>query len=108
MSAFDDFAALLEGAEAVKPILRSVREEPALLLGQVCREYQATGQPVPDHNLSFAGYLGEIAVRALVSAELIRQLPGGSVSLYCYDPTPEGLEHYRGLKAEGFYREQSP
>jgi len=104
MSAINDFAALLEATEVMKQVLRSLKEEPAHLLGNICREYQKTGQPVPDHHLHFAGYLDEAALKALLCAGLIRQQPGGRLSLYCYEPAPEGLEQYEKLKTDGFYK----
>jgi hypothetical protein len=47
--------------------------------------------------------MGEAALKALISAGLVRRQPGGRLSLYCYEPTDKGLEHYRALKAEDFY-----
>ncbi|MFQ5996308.1 MAG: hypothetical protein ACE5KP_01615 [Dehalococcoidales bacterium] len=104
MSAVDDFYALLETTEVMQQVRKSLKEEPAHLLGDICREYQRTGQPVPDHRLRFVGYMGEAALKALLSASLISRQPGGRLSLYCYEPTPEGLEHYEKLKADGFYQ----
>ena len=104
MSAIDDFADLLETTEVMKQVLKSLKEEPAHLLRDICREYQRTGQSVPDHRLQFVGYMGEAALKALLSAGLIRRQPGGRLSLYCYEPTPEGLEQYEKLKADGFYK----
>lgn len=104
MSAIDDLTTLLEATEVMKQVLRSLKEEPAHLLGDICREYQRTGQPVPDHRLHFAGYMGEATLKALLAAGLIRRQTGGRVSLYCYQPTKEGLEHYEKLKADGFYK----
>jgi len=48
--------------------------------------------------------MGEAALKALLSAGLIRRQPGGRLSLYCYEPTPEGLEQYEKLKTDGFYK----
>ena len=104
MGSIDDFAALLETTEVMKQVLKSLKEEPAHLLGDICREYQRTGKSVPDHRLHFAGYLGETTLKALLSAGLIRRQPGGRLSLYCYELTPEGLEQYEKLKADGFYK----
>lgn len=103
MSAIDDFAALLEATEVMQQLRKSLKEEPAHLLGDICRQYQGTGQPVPDHHLHFVGYMGEAALKALLSAGLIRRQPGGRLSLYCYEPTPEGLEQFERLNADGFY-----
>lgn len=104
MSAIDDLTALLETTEVMKQVLNSLKEEPAHLLGDICREYQRDGQSVPDHRLHFVGFLGEASLKALLAAGLIRHQPGGRLSLYSYEPTPEGLEQYERLKAEGFYR----
>lgn len=106
MSALDDLVALLESTDVMKQVRKSLKEEPAHLLGDVCREYQTTGQPVPDHHLHFAGYMGEAALKALLSAELIRRKPGGRLSLYSYEPTAKGLEQYEKLKADGFYKKK--
>jgi len=104
MGIIDDFAALLEATEVMKQVLKSLKEEPAHLLGDICREYQRTGQSVPDHRLYFAGYMGEATLKALLSAGLIKRQPGGRMSLYSYEPTPEGLKQYERLKADGFYK----
>lgn len=102
MSAIDDFARLIEATDAVKHILNSLKEEPARLLSRICREYDRTGIPVPDHNLELYGYMGEAAIAALVSAGLINRQPGGRTSLYCYEPTAEGINQYEKLKADAF------
>ncbi len=104
MSAIDDFTALMEKTAVMKQVLKSLKEEPAELLGEICREYQKTGQPVPDHRLRFAGYMGEAALKALLSSGLIRRLSGGRLSLYCYEPTTEGLKQFERLNADGFYQ----
>ena len=103
MSTIDDFAALLETTEVMRQVLKSLKEEPAHLLGDICREFQRTGRSVPDHRLHFIGYMGEATLKALFSAGLIRRQPGGRLSLYSYEPTAEGLEQYEKLKADGFY-----
>ncbi len=104
ISAVDDFAALLEVTEVMKQVLKSLKEEPVHLLGNICQEYQRTGQSVLDHHLHFVGYMGEATLKALLSTGLIRQQPGGKLSLYSYEPTLEGLERYERLKAVGFYK----
>jgi hypothetical protein len=104
MSAIDDFTALMEKTEVMKQVLKSLKEEPAQLLGDICREYQKTGQPVPDHRLRFVGYMGEAALKALLSAGLIKRQSGGRLSLYCFEPTPEGLKQFEKLEADDFYQ----
>lgn len=103
MSAIDDFVALLETTEVVKQMLKTLKEEPAYILKEICRHYYANGRPIPDHQLQFIGYMGESALKALISAGLIRKQSGGSVSLYAYDPTEEGLRQYEKLKDDGFF-----
>jgi len=104
LGTIDSFAALVENTDVMKQVVKSLKEEPAHLLGDVCLEYQRTSQPVPDHRLHFVGYLGEAALKALLSAGLIKRQPGRKLSLYSYEPTPEGLEQYEKLKADGFYK----
>lgn len=79
-------------------MIRSLKEEPAYLLGSIYRQYEKTGHPVPDHQFNITGYLGEIPLKALLAAGLISQQPGDRISLYCYEPTQNGLEQYRNLK----------
>jgi hypothetical protein len=104
MSAIDNFALLLETTEVMKQVLKSLKDEPAHLLGDICREYQITGQSVPDHRLQLKGYLGRAALTALLSVKMIKRQSEGTLSIYSYDPTSEGLEQYERLKAGGFYK----
>jgi hypothetical protein len=46
--------------------------------------------------------MGEAAVRALLSAGLVKRQSGGRVSLYTYEPTAVGLGQYEKLKVDGF------
>ncbi len=104
MGALDNFFALLEATEVMHQVVRSLKEEPARLLGDICREYERTGQSVSDHHLNLVGYLGEASLKALISAELVYQQPGNRFALYCYEPTAKGMEQYEGLKGGGFYQ----
>lgn len=104
MGTLDDFFTLLEATEVMQQVIRSLKEEPAHLLGHICREYERTGRPVPDHHLNLVGYLGEASLKALISAELVRQQLGDRLALYCYEPTAGGMKQYEGLKADSFYR----
>ena len=104
MSVLDDFVALLGETEIMQQVVKALREEPAHLLGSICRECEKTGQPVPDHHLHFSGYIGEASLKALLSAGLISQESGGRLSLYCYRPTESGLGQYKNLEGDGFYQ----
>ena len=104
MRAIDDFAALIGTTEVMRQLLKNLREEPAYLLRDICREYERTGQLVPDHHLNPTGYSGEASLKALVSAGLLSRQTGDRFFLYAYEPTPAGLEQYERLKADGFYQ----
>ena len=104
MSALDDFTELLDNTEVMKQLMNTLKQEPAHLLGDICREFEKTGQAVPDHRMRTVGYMGEAAIRALVSVGLITRTSGGLLSLYLFEPTEEGLKHYKKLKDEGFYK----
>jgi len=84
----------------MQALFQSLEEEPAKLLGTICREYEATNKAVPDHHLHLAGYFGEAMLRALVSAKLVIKEPG-EFSLYGYKPTETGLKYYKGMLNEG-------
>jgi len=105
MSAIDDFVAVVETTEVMRQVIKSLREEPAHLLGEICQDYQRTGRPVPDHRLHFIGYMGEAALKALLSIGLVKRHSGGTMALYTYEPTGEGLAQYEKLKADGFYKQ---
>ena len=104
MSAIDDFAALVETTEVMKQVIKSLRQEPAHLLSEICQDYQRTGRLVPDHRLHFTGYMGEAALKALLSIGLVKRHSGGRTALYIYEPTAEGLAQYEKLRADGFYK----
>ena len=103
MSAFNDFVTQLETTDVIRQLLKSLKEEPAHLLADICAEYQATGQAVPEHRLHPGGYMEEVALRALLSLGLTTRQAGTRLAIYAYVPTPAGLERYDKLKAEGFY-----
>ena len=108
MSAFDDFSAILENTDVVKQALRILKEEPAFLLNEICREYEKNDrQPVPDHRLRSIGYMGEAAAKSLISAGLVKKQSGGFTSIFVYEPTKDGLKWWEKLKADGFYTRKS-
>jgi hypothetical protein len=104
MTAIDDFAALLETTGPMQSLLKSIKEEPAQLLGDICREYLRTKQSVADHHLQMVGYLGESAALILIAAGLVTRQPGGSFALYAYQATEEGIKQYEKLRAGSFYK----
>ena len=104
MSALDDFIKLLDSTDVMQQLMDSLKQEPAYLLGEICREYGRTGNAVADHKLKLVGYMGEAALRALISARLITRTSGGVSSVYAYQPTEEGLKQYNKLKDEHFFK----
>ena len=101
--AIDDFCALISETGVIKQLLESLKSEPALLLGHINREYEQSGECVPDHRLLLGGFLGEDSLKALVEAGLVTR-EDGQYSIYCYTPTAAGKEQYQKLKASGFFK----
>jgi len=104
LSALDDFYALISNTRVIKQLLESLKSEPALLLGHINREYERSGECVPDHRLLLGGFLGEDSLKVLVEAGLVTREPG-QYSIYCYTPTAAGKEQYKTLKTSGFFRD---
>ncbi len=99
MATFEDFVIEIKKTKTMQALFQSLEEEPAKLLGAICRKYETTGKAVPDHHLLLTGYFGEAMLRALVSANLVtKEL--GEFSLYMYKPTETGLNYYKGMLAE--------
>lgn len=103
MSAFDEFTALLDSTNPMKHLLQSLREEPAYLLRDICRQFERTGRPVPDHNVLPTGFMHETSLGVLLAAGLVKRYSGETLALYVYEPTPEGQEFCRRLEEDGFF-----
>ncbi len=101
----EDFLSLLGKTEIMRQVEKSLREEPAQILGVICKGYESTGQPVPDYRLHLSGYIGEVSLKALLSAGLVKQQSGGRVSIYTYSPSEEGLKVYQSLKKASITKE---
>ncbi|MCD6230861.1 MAG: hypothetical protein J7J88_03220 [Dehalococcoidia bacterium] len=99
MSVFENFAEVINGTEEMQSLLHNLEEEPATLLASICREFEATGQEVPDHHFNLAGYFAEAAIKMLLSAGMVSMKPG-KFSLYEYKPTEAGLRYYHGMLSE--------
>jgi len=102
-SAQHKFLNRIKKTEVVDYLLKSLDEEPVRLLGVICRTYEKTGQPVADHQIHPSGYIGEIALKALVTAGLVKMLPGQRHALFLYEPTEEGIEVFKDMEKEGAY-----
>ena len=90
-----DLWSRIKETSTVKELLKGLEEEPARMLRAICAQYSREQAPVPDHRLPWAGYIGEVAVRALMEAGLVQREPGGHGAIYNYRPTEEGLKYYR-------------
>ena len=99
MGTFEDFTAVIKKTEIMQALLESLEEEPAKLLGAICREYEATSKAVPDHHRHLTGYFSEAILRTLLSASLVTR-EAERFSLYGYKPTEIGLEYYKGMVNE--------
>ena len=108
MSAIEEFSAVIEKTDVMKQIIKSLKEEPAHLLLSICQKYREEGKPVPDHRLHLAGYMSEAALKALLSAGMIKRHPGGGLALYTFEPTADGLAQCDKLKAEDLGKSPGP
>ena len=104
MGAYSYFMALIRKTEVMGEVLNSLEEAPAQILSSLCREFEKTGQPAPDFHLCLSGYVGEVSLKALIAAGLVKSEPGSRLSIYRYRPTERGMEQYRNLRDEGFYK----
>lgn len=100
MGIFEDFVDTIKKTQTMQELIKSLEEEPAKLLGSICREYEKSSKAVPDHHLHLSGYFGEAMLRALLAANLVTKEAGDRFSLYGYTPTEEGLKYYKGMVAE--------
>lgn len=105
-NAYQDFVTMIGKTDAMQQFRKTMDEEPAKLLGKICKEYEKTNTPVPDHHIHLPSYIGDVAIKALISAKLLTLSDGGRISLYQYEPTEEGLTYYRALKLAGFYNKK--
>lgn len=100
MGAYEDLVQTIKQTEVMQQALAGLQEEPVKLLRAICKEYEASNEPVSDHHFHLSGYLGEIALRALLSAGLLERQSGDWSSIFRYKPTPAGIEHYKNLIRE--------
>lgn len=100
MATFEDFVIEIKKTKTMQALFQSLEEEPAKLLGAICRKYETTGKAVPDHHLQLTGYFGEAMLRILMAANLVTKEFGDRFSLYMYKPTEMGLNYYKGMLAE--------
>ncbi|MBI4329949.1 MAG: hypothetical protein HY673_01550 [Chloroflexi bacterium] len=103
-NAYRDFVNEIKKTGVMDYLLKSIEQEPVRLFGIICQNFEKTGKAVPDHLLHPSGYVGEVALKALTSAGLIKYLPGDRLALFRYQPTEEGVKVYKKLAKEGLYQ----
>lgn len=97
----DEFLSVLRSTTIMQQVEKGLREEPVHILEVICKENEKSGQPMPDYRLHLSGYIGEVSLKALLEAGLIKQESGGRVSIYIYSPTEAGLKYYHSFKEGG-------
>lgn len=107
MGAYENLVAKLKKTGEMQQVLANLEREPVSLLYAVCKEYETTKEPIPDHHLLVSGYLKEVSLRTLLSAGLLERQPGSRLSLYTYRPTAAGMKYYRNLVSEEWRRMDS-
>lgn len=98
-----DVLNVIRGTDAMRQALNCLEHEPLHLLREICRQYEKLKEPVPDHNIHPSGYMGEVALKSLVEGGLVKVHAAPRYSLSTYEPTEEGLKHYRRLVEAGYY-----
>lgn len=94
---------VIRQTDAMAQALNCIEQEPLQLLGEICRQFEKAKEPVPDYNLHPSGYIGEVSLKALVEAGLVKSHAAPRYSLFRYEPTEEGLKHYHKLSQAGYY-----
>jgi hypothetical protein len=100
MRATQEFQDRIRQTDTMQTLVRSLDEEPAALLDSICRRYESTGRPVPDHYLQLTGFFAEAMLRVLSKATLVECRSGERDSLLVYEPTAEGLDLWKRMSAE--------
>jgi hypothetical protein len=100
MGTYEDLVQTIKQTGVMKQALAYLQEEPVKLLLAICKEYEASNEPVSDHHFHLSAYWGEIALQALLSAGLLERESGDRSSIFRYKPTPVGIEHYKNLIRE--------
>lgn len=100
MSGREELLELVRSTESMKQILGELEQEPVKLLCSICQDFRRNGKAVPDHRLALFNYFAEASLRSLVSAGVVKMMPGFN-SIHEYEPTGRGSEIYDRLIAEG-------
>jgi hypothetical protein len=73
MGAYDDPIERLRQMDVMQQVLAALEKEPVTLLYAICKEYEASNEPVPDHHLPIFGVLeggcsADSAIRGVAGA----------------------------------------
>ena len=101
MGTYEDVAEMLMQTESMLRILSVLEREPVVILCDICSQHEKNSAPVLHDNVHSSGFIRDLSLRTLMSAELIKREPSGQKSLFTYRPTPKGMQYYRKLLEEG-------
>ena len=97
MNVLNEFENVLWGTGVFKHLTKSLIDEPLKLLIDICNKKMINEGPAPDHSLHMQGYIGDVALKALLESGLIEKLDGGRAALYSYRPTESGMAFYKKI-----------
>ncbi len=103
MGAFTEFIEEIKKTDVMRRVLTLLEKEPAYMLKMICKEFETSGNALPDHRLQLNGFIEDISLKALVAADYVSREDGGRMSLYQYRPTDKGIQKYRYLLKTGYY-----
>ena len=90
-SAQSQLESLILAAPPMRELQDELRRYPVRLLRQLAAEFRRRQAPVPDHALELAPYVGETALRALVTSGLAEQVRS-PYAVRAYKPTERALD----------------
>ncbi len=100
-SAAQELMDIVRQTDSIRQIISDLEQEPLRLLCAVGKECSKAPGAIPDHRLGLNNYFAEAALRALVSAGLLKMQVGGNLAIYEYEMTEKGAAIYGRLVSEG-------
>ena len=101
MAAYKDVVEMIMQTESMVRIFTVIEREPVLILCDICSQHEKDNAPVMHDNVHSSGFIRDLSLRTLMSAELIKREPNSQKPLFSYRPTPKGMQYYRKLMEEG-------
>ena len=102
MGTYEDLTEMLMHTESMVRIKATLEQEPVMILCDICSQYEKNSVPVTHEDVHSSGFIRDLSLKTLMSAELIKREPSGQKSLFCYRPTSNGMKYYRKLLEEGY------